>query len=130
MIEAHGPKLRLLLTLLAVIALLPGCPQPDKVSLNVLRDQLLPILFTPETLAVIGEVPMYQGSLDLADGLAVGDDIGSRLAGVVRGYGNERQVIVGLVVRDCRFPPSPCSAVCRWVSLGPHSSIPSRIPGL
>lgn len=94
-----------------VVVVLTGCPQPDKVSLNGLRDQLLPLLFTSDTLAVIGDIPLYQGSFDLSDTIAVGDDIGSRLASIASGYGNERQVIIGLVERGPSDPWSDFEAV-------------------
>lgn len=58
------------------------------------RDRTLREYFTPEARAVLRHVPMHYGELPGFDGFAIGNDPGTRLAGMILGFGNRRQVVV------------------------------------
>lgn len=84
------------LALLTGLLALTGCvaTRPD----NLRRDVVLQDFFTPDAVKELETIPLYYGHLEGFCGLAVGDDLGTRVAGVLLGFGNRRQVILGY---DC-----------------------------
>ncbi len=89
----NSASLATVLTIVSVVALSSCSPQPF-VEDNETRDRVLERYFTPEAREILGKVPLRVGELDTLGGLAVGDDIGSRIMGLYLGYPWERQVIV------------------------------------
>lgn len=80
-----------------VAAATVGCPRIELVSLNAIRNAVLPDYFNEAALDAIGGVPMYEGNLGPGGGcggLAVGDDWGSRALSAALGNGHRRQVII------------------------------------
>lgn len=76
----------------AALLVLTGCisTRPDPVR----RDLMLQEFFTPEAVAELETIPLYYGHLEGFCGFAVGDDLGTRAAGVLLGFGNRRQVVL------------------------------------
>ncbi|MBX3178858.1 MAG: hypothetical protein KF886_16000 [Candidatus Hydrogenedentes bacterium] len=86
---------RIHLAFVAALAVLGAGCAASYTEANAARDEILETYFTPEAAEVLKAVPLRVGPLtETVEGLAVGDDLGSRLAGVYFGYPWEKQVIV------------------------------------
>ena len=78
------------------LALLVGCGAQiaGPGTYDEVRDDVLDRYFTEEAAQILREIPLNQGTVNLAGAFAVGPDWGSRLASWVFGNGCHRQVLV------------------------------------
>lgn len=82
-------------SLAAVVLIVSGCSPAAYVEDNANRDRVLDQHFTAEAARSLKAVPLRVGPLaENIAGLAVGDDIGSRLIAFTFGYPMENQVII------------------------------------